>query len=39
MLNDDSKLLVNVGFENETEVSFFNLELYEAFKVNPETRW
>jgi len=39
ILDDDSKLLVDVGFENETEVSFFNLGLYEAFKVNPETRW
>lgn len=54
MLDDDSKLLANVGFgesrpalqrlslrdsyipENETEVSFFNMELYEAFKANPE---
>jgi len=39
ILDDDSKLLVDVGFENETEVSLFNRELYEAFKANPETRW
>jgi len=39
ILDDDSKSLVNAGFENETEASFFNRELYEAFKVNPETRW
>jgi len=39
ILDDDSKLLVDVGFENETEVSFFNTGLYETFKANPETRW
>jgi len=39
ILDDDSKLLMDVGFENETEVSFFNMELYQAFKTNPETRW
>jgi len=39
ILDDDSKLLVDVGFENEIEVSFFNGELYEAFKANPQTRW
>ncbi|CAE6457378.1 unnamed protein product [Rhizoctonia solani] len=25
--------------ENETEVSFFNRELYEAFKKDPTTKW
>ncbi|KAG6861750.1 hypothetical protein C0995_012755 [Termitomyces sp. Mi166 len=25
--------------ENETEVSFFNSELYEQFKLNPTTSW
>jgi len=39
ILDDDSKLLVDVGSENETEVSLFNRELYDAFKANPETRW
>jgi len=39
ILDDDSRLLVDIGFENETEVSFFNRELYEVFKANPETRW
>ncbi|KAK7472581.1 hypothetical protein VKT23_000694 [Stygiomarasmius scandens] len=39
ILDDDSKTLADVGFENETEVSFFNRELYEAFKQNPETSW
>ncbi|KAI0086658.1 hypothetical protein BDY19DRAFT_959653 [Irpex rosettiformis] len=39
ILDDDSKLLADVGFENETEVSFFNRELFEAFKKHPETKW
>ncbi|VDB88616.1 unnamed protein product [Peniophora sp. CBMAI 1063] len=39
ILEDDSKILADIGFENETEVSFFNRELYEAFKKNPETKW
>jgi len=39
ILDDDAKLLADLGFENETEVSVFNRELYEAFKANPQTRW
>ncbi|KAJ7684835.1 hypothetical protein DFH06DRAFT_1156809 [Mycena polygramma] len=39
ILNDDSQLLANLGFENETEVSFFNRELYDLFKANPHTSW
>jgi len=39
ILDDDSKILAEIGFENETEISFFSRELYEAFKRNPETRW
>jgi len=39
ILDDDSKTLADAGFENETEVSFFNREAYAAFKLNPETRW
>lgn len=39
ILDDDSKTLAECGFENETEVSFFNRELYEQFKAHPETRW
>ncbi|ELU44738.1 hypothetical protein AG1IA_01219 [Rhizoctonia solani AG-1 IA] len=35
ILNDDSAILASLGFENETEVSFFNRELYEAFKKDP----
>lgn len=25
--------------ENESEVSFFNRQLYEAFKINPTQKW
>ncbi|KAH8829707.1 hypothetical protein DL96DRAFT_1076472 [Flagelloscypha sp. PMI_526] len=39
ILDDDTKLLVDLGFKNETEVSFFNKELYEAFKADPTTKW
>ncbi|PCH39569.1 hypothetical protein WOLCODRAFT_92670 [Wolfiporia cocos MD-104 SS10] len=39
IFEDDSKTLLECGFENETEVSFFNRELYEQFKAHPETRW
>ncbi|QRW27423.1 altered inheritance of mitochondria protein 29 [Rhizoctonia solani] len=39
ILNDDSAILASLGFENETEVSFFNRELYEAFKKDPTTKW
>jgi len=38
ILDDDSKILADIGFENETEVSFFNRALYDAFKTNPEWR-
>ncbi|KAF5376545.1 hypothetical protein D9757_008255 [Collybiopsis confluens] len=36
ILDDDNKTLVEAGFENETEISFFNRDSYEEFKVNPE---
>ncbi|KAF8964640.1 hypothetical protein BDZ97DRAFT_874190 [Flammula alnicola] len=39
ILGDDQKTLAEVGFENETEVSFFNRSDFEAFKLNPETSW
>lgn len=39
ILEDDTKSLAELGFENETEVSFFNRATYELFKRNPETRW
>ncbi|CCM06097.1 uncharacterized protein FIBRA_08344 [Fibroporia radiculosa] len=36
ILDDDTKILSDYGFENETEISFFNRKLYEEFKANPE---
>ncbi|KAI0050039.1 hypothetical protein FA95DRAFT_1537109 [Auriscalpium vulgare] len=39
ILDEDSKTLEECGFENETEVSFFNRESYSKFQANPETRW
>ncbi|KAI5900031.1 uncharacterized protein SCHCODRAFT_02695293 [Schizophyllum commune H4-8] len=39
ILSDDSAILADLGFENETEVSFFNRELYEEYKKHPETKW
>lgn len=39
IIDDDTKILADLGFENETEVSLFNCELYNQFKLNPETRW
>jgi hypothetical protein len=39
IFDDDSRKLADLGFENETEVSFFNREQYETFRANPEVRW
>ncbi|KAJ7632379.1 hypothetical protein FB45DRAFT_912301, partial [Roridomyces roridus] len=39
ILEDDSSLLADIGFENETEVSFFNRESYAQFQANPQTSW
>lgn len=39
ILGDESKTLAEVGLENETEVSFFNREAYEKYRLNPEIRW
>ncbi|KAF8327056.1 cytoplasmic protein [Amanita rubescens] len=39
ILDDESDILAVVGFENETEVSYFNRTQYSAFKKNPRTKW
>lgn len=39
ILNNDDALLADLGLENETEISFFNRQDYEDFKINPETSW
>ncbi|KAG2177944.1 hypothetical protein INT43_003191 [Umbelopsis isabellina] len=37
--NDDSATLSWLGFENETEISFFNREAYEEYKKHPDIKW
>jgi len=39
ILDDNSVALTSCGLENESELSFFNRKDYEAFKLNPETKW
>jgi len=39
IFDENSKTLAELGFENETEVSLFNREMYDQFKANPETLW
>ncbi|BGP24860.1 hypothetical protein Rt10032_c09g3809 [Rhodotorula toruloides] len=39
ILEDDSKILADVGVENETEISFFNRVLYDEYKRNPQQAW
>ncbi|KAG6376038.1 cytoplasmic protein [Boletus reticuloceps] len=39
LLEDDDKILADVGLENETEVSFFSRKAYDGFKLSPEVRW
>ncbi|KAF8136236.1 hypothetical protein EV363DRAFT_1395352 [Boletus edulis] len=36
ILEDDDKILADVGLENETEVSFFSRKAYDGFKLSPE---
>ncbi|KAJ3173460.1 hypothetical protein HK101_011030 [Irineochytrium annulatum] len=36
---EDAKTLSEVGIIDESEISFFNREAYEAFKANPEVKW
>ncbi|KAF9036786.1 hypothetical protein BJ165DRAFT_1505953 [Panaeolus papilionaceus] len=39
ILSNDDQILAELGFANETEVSFFNKGDYENFKANPEIAW
>ncbi|CAG7846244.1 SubName: Full=Uncharacterized protein {ECO:0000313/EMBL:CCA68849.1} [Serendipita indica DSM 11827] len=39
ILEDENAFLANIGFENETEVSFFNRADYNTFKASPEVKW
>ncbi|CBQ68641.1 conserved hypothetical protein [Sporisorium reilianum SRZ2] len=35
----DNTTLADIGVENETELSFFNRDAYQAFLANPNTKW
>ncbi|KAF8731242.1 hypothetical protein AX14_005015 [Amanita brunnescens Koide BX004] len=39
ILNNENDVLAVVGFENETEVSFFNKIQYDVYKKDPLTKW
>ncbi|CAO3668416.1 unnamed protein product [Rhizopus stolonifer] len=40
ILSDDTAVLAWQGIENETELSFFNMEDYQQFKNHPDTiKW
>ncbi|KAG0347408.1 hypothetical protein BG004_007839 [Podila humilis] len=39
ILSNDNDILASKGIENETEISIFNRELYEAFKQHPDIKW
>ena len=39
IIKDYSKTLAEVGIENETELTYFNLQEYLHFKQNPEIKW
>ncbi|KAF9172609.1 hypothetical protein BGX21_007164 [Mortierella sp. AD011] len=39
ILSNDDAILATYGIENETEISIFNRELYEAFKIHPDIKW
>lgn len=39
ILAEEDRPLVELGFENETEVSFFSREAYDAFKLDPKINW
>lgn len=38
-INEDSRKLVSYGIENETEISIYRKEEYEAYKANPVDKW
>ncbi|ORY76092.1 hypothetical protein BCR37DRAFT_351622 [Protomyces lactucae-debilis] len=39
ILDDGDATLASLGIENETEISFFNRDDYEAFKADPTEKW
>ncbi|EPY51989.1 eukaryotic protein [Schizosaccharomyces cryophilus OY26] len=39
VLTDDHQTLAFCGIENETELSYFNLDAYRAYQENPVQKW
>ncbi|EPX70824.1 uncharacterized protein SOCG_04133 [Schizosaccharomyces octosporus yFS286] len=39
ILTDDHQTLAFSGIENETELSYFNLQAYRAYQANPVQKW
>ncbi|KAJ1654091.1 hypothetical protein IWQ61_005919 [Dispira simplex] len=39
ILSNNHDILDYRGIGNETEISYFNREAYERFKLNPEVKW
>lgn len=39
ILYENDKTLQDCGIENETEISYFNMEAYEEYKKNPTEEW
>ncbi|KAL0635801.1 hypothetical protein Q9L58_005234 [Maublancomyces gigas] len=39
IFRDENQTLADCGCEHETEISFFNMQDYLAFKANPEEKW
>lgn len=39
VLHGDDKCLAELGFRHETEVSYFNKDDYERYKLDPTLKW
>ena len=39
VFQDEDKSLLELGFRNETEVSYFNKADYEKYKLDPTLKW
>jgi len=39
IFKDDKKTLGDLGIDNETEISFFNMEDYQRYKADPQLKW
>lgn len=39
IMDDESAVLMDLGIQNETELSLFKREDYEAFRADPTEKW